>query len=257
MKKFSLLDQALLRLGLIGAGHMGSAMIKGWLQAGFSNINVLDKSSSPLNMPVQQFKIDEYNEFIDTSDLIFIAVRPNNWPEIANILTTDKPKISLMAGVSFKDLMQNSKNWARIMPNLPVAHGQGVIGLISKLVDDSQLLAAIEPLGTIIRVESEQLLHGLTAVTGSGPAWLWHYANEWQQAAIKLGFSQETARKMVLATIQGSISITGDSEFQDLCNAVASVGGTTAAGLKQLQTTRDLKAAIFAADARSKELAQR
>ena len=236
---------------------MGTAMLKGWLQAGFSDINVLDKSSKPLNMPVQQFKIDEYNQFIDASDLIFIAVRPNNWPEITSILTTDKPKISLMAGVSFKDLMQNSKNWARIMPNLPVAHGQGVIGLMSKLVDDSPLLAAIEPLGTIIRVESEQLLHGLTAVTGSGPAWLWHYANEWQQAAIKLGFSPETAREMVLATIQGSISITGDSEFQDLCNAVASVGGTTAAGLKQLQTTRDLKAAIFAADARSKELAQR
>ncbi len=243
--------QTLINIGIIGAGHMGSAMVAGWLRANFGTIHVLAKAKGEL--PVKYYLLSAQDDFIANVDVIFVAVRPSSWPSIKTWLKTEKLKVSLMAGINLDELSSNSNNWARIMPNLPVAHGLGAIALHTRKASHGNILCPIlAPLGEIISISNEKLLYGFTAIAGSGPAWLWHYTNEWQLAAIAQGFSAEEAHKIVMTTIKGTIAMTGDANLE----TVASKGGTTEAGLKKLNAGGSLSEAIVAAATRAKELAQ-
>lgn len=241
-------------IGIIGNGHMGTAMINGWLRHANFNIHALVKQQC--NLPVTYYYQQDMANFIATVDMIFVAVRPSSWPELKPILQTNKLKISLMAGITLTELNKASSNWVRIMPNLPVMNGEGAIGLYSHETSCPQLLDALNALGAVIPLAEESQLLGFTAIAGSGPAWLWHYLDLWQQAALELGFESEQARQIVHQTIKGSLNMTGTDDPKMLCQAVASKGGTTASGLAELTAGKDIKAAIMAANERAKELAQ-
>ena len=234
---------------------MGSAMIAGWIQSESIKVHVM--SRKPLSLPVKHYQETEYNDFIDAVDIIFIAVKPKDWPKIAQHLHTDKLKVSLMAGVMLSDLTLTDNNWARIMPNLPVSKGLGCIAIYRNLVSHDKLLEqALKPLGSCILLSDEQQINSFTAIAGSGPAWLWHYASIWQDSAIKLGFDKSVAREIVLSTIAGALAISSDKEFIDLYQQVASKGGTTEAGLAQLEQGKNLEQAILAARDKANELGQ-
>ena len=245
----------MINIGIIGAGHMGSAMIAGWLQSETIKVHVMCRQ--PLTLPVKYYSETEYQDFIDAVDIIFIAVKPKDWTNLAQHLHTEKLKVSLMAGVLLADLTLSDNNWARIMPNLPVSKGLGCIAIYHNLVSHDELLEqALKPLGNCIMLSEEQQINSFTALAGSGPAWIWHYASIWQNTAVKLGFDKTTAREIVLSTIAGALAISSDKEFIDLCQQVASKGGTTEAGLAQLAQGQNLEQAILAARDKANELGQ-
>lgn len=243
-------------IGIIGNGHMGSAMLQGWQRDNKYKLHALVKN--PGNLAISYYTETNVIDFFNVVDVIFIAVRPSSWLEIKPLLnTTNKLKVSLMAGINLAELSSSSGNWARIMPNLPVANGQGTIGFYSHETSAYKYLSDIlSPLGLVVPLQRESLLSAFTAIAGSGPAWLWHYIDLWQEAAIELGFSQQEAQKIIQQTILGTINMTNFQAIKILYQNVASKGGTTEAGLKQLALGLDLKAAIHAANNKANELAQ-
>ena len=114
-----------------------------------------------------------------------------------------------------------------------------------------QILA---PLGIIKDLKDEQLIAAITAVSGSGPAWLWHFIAQWIDSAVKVGFSGQQAQKIVYQTIAGTFSLGANSDPKPLYEQVASLGGTTEAGLRALHKANNLERAIFAAFNKANEL---
>lgn len=232
---------------------MGSAMIDGWLNSGFTNIHVLDKKSKS-NL-VNYYKPSDVKQFLASIDLLFVAVRPSSWPEIIPLIKDASiTKVSIMAGVTLSQLEIVPGPWFRLMPNLPVSVGQGCLALYSNCAPSAELAKVFAMLGQVITLAKESDMHAFTAIAGSGPAWLWHYMQEWIDAAVAQGFSQEQASAIVQKTIAGTIAITGLQSPKDLCAAVASKGGTTEQGLQVI--SEGIMAAIAAATQRSKELGQ-
>lgn len=237
-------------IGVIGAGHMGSAMITGWLKSGFKNINVLDKNTTSLD--VNHYSISDYKSFFYDSGIIFVVVRPSQWPDIMDLIPKEKIKVSVMAGINTTQL--GGGDWVRVMPNLSVQNCNGTIGYFSKN-EYQTVKIMLKKLGLLVELDSEDMLHSFTALSGSGPAWFWCFMAEWLNVAESMGYSRDLALKIVKNTIAGSLAMT-DSDPKILYESVASKGGTTEAGLKVLHGGGRLVEAINAAFIRSKELEQ-
>lgn len=232
---------------------MGSAMIKGWENSSF-RLHVLELNK-PDNNVVQFYQVDEYQKFFENIDIVFIAVRPSAWPQVKLLLeNNDLTKVSIMAGITLAQLSEVPGPWFRVMPNLPVEVGLGCLALFGTANATNALESLLSKLGKVITLKQESDMHAFTALAGSGPAWLWHYASEWVKVAEKLGFDQSQAQTIVQQTIRGAATISEEKDFTKLCNSVASKGGTTESGLQFISL--GLEAAIMAAVQRSKELAQ-
>jgi pyrroline-5-carboxylate reductase len=263
------------RLVLLGAGKMGSAMLEGWLARGLDprNLTVLEPqpASSVKALTRRGVALNPKGKPL-TANAVVIAVKPQSAPDAVWSL---KPYVgpstlalSIMAGRTLGFLqgaLPPQTAIVRAMPNTPAAIGRGITVACPnrrasarqrKLASD--LLAAM---GTVEWVSDEGLMDAVTAVSGSGPAYVFLLAEALAQAGISAGLPADLAHKLARETVAGSGELLHRSPLDAavLRENVTSPGGTTAAALGVLMSQSGLtllmRTAVAAATARSRELA--
>lgn len=255
---------------------MGSAMLDQWVNAVGSRLpdhhfTVIDPQADPADSSQHVTIRQDVNELGNTRfDCIIVAVKPQIvdavLPEYADRLTEGGFVASIAAGCSIARLtrLAGGAPVVRIMPNLPAAIGKGVSGLCAAENASKAQCDAIEKLvrenGEAVWVDDEDKLDRLTAISGSGPGYVFEIARSYVAAAEELGFTNDEARKLVLGTIIGTATMArdADQDLETLRNSVTSKNGTTQAGLEALNSdgaldTR-LRAVANAAYSRAVEL---
>lgn len=262
-------------LALVGAGKMGSAMLEGWLKLGLAprNLAVLEPQPSPevAALAAKGLRLNPPAGRIDDLAAAVLAIKPQTAPDalptVKSLLAPGTVVISIMAGRTLAFLERNLGNAAivRAMPNTPAAIGRGItVAVANKRVNAAQralahkLLAAT---GRVEWVEDERLIDAVTAVSGSGPAYVFLLAEALAKAGAAAGLPDELAATLARETVAGSGELLHRSPLaaEILRQNVTSPGGTTAAALDILMGRDGLEAlmtkAVAAATKRSRELA--
>jgi pyrroline-5-carboxylate reductase len=257
---------------LVGAGRMGGAMIEGWRIAGpvsMDELIVRDPHPSP---EAEQAASDGALLSPTDADLaraatVVLAVKPQLWRQVAAeiepFLAPEAVIVSVAAGVASGDIAAalGGRLVARVMPTTAVAIGQGAVTIYSDS-DEARARAhsLFATLGSVVDVEDEGLMHAATAVSGSGPAYLYAFVEALEAAGVAQGLTAADAAALARATVSGAAALMAlsDADPAGLRRQVTSPGGTTAAGREVLTGSGDLQAllaeTVAAAVRRSREL---
>jgi len=230
---------------LIGCGKMGGAMLRRWLERTEHNFTIVDPVAD--ETPDNAELLRSEGELGDRSfDMVIVAIKPQMvdtvLPDYAKHLNKDGCAVSIAAGCSMARISKllGDAPTVRVMPNLPALIGLGATGLFAgDSVSEghrAQVTKLIDYVGESFWVSSEDELDRLTAVSGSGPGYVFQFMQSYIEAAEELGFSKDTARALVTQTIIGAAKMASqsDSTVVDLRNSVTSKKGTTEAGLNAL-----------------------
>jgi pyrroline-5-carboxylate reductase len=260
---------------LIGAGRMGSALLKGWLNRGVKAIAVVEPKPSPdLRKLARAGKITLFaapSQVPRKPSVCVVAIKPQvlkgEAATLARFAQAGALMISIAAGTSVAAMAQAWGKKSRIiraMPNTPGAIGAGITGLFAAKgvspADKKRAVALLSALGETVWVAKEGLIDSVTAVSGSGPAYLFLMAEALTEAGIAEGLPREQAEKFARATVAGAGALLAadKSPASALREAVTSPGGTTAAALYVLMAEDGLaplmKRAVAAARKRAEEL---
>ena len=260
-----------MKYGFIGCGNMGGALAAA-LTKSTKDILICNRSTSEKMAEVLSCKAGTAEEVAKTCDRIFIGVKPHMVREVLlplqEILAERKPLIiSMAAGLEIRTLEEyagTSLPILRIMPNTPVSVGCGMIGYTQNgLVNGDVLadfLADMSYAGVWEQVE-EGLMDTVAALSGSGPAYTYYFAEALCKGAVACGMEPEQALRYTVQTLEGAVALLkqGDKAPEQLRREVCSPGGSTLAGLKALDDgnfTESVVACIQAAHDRNKELAK-
>ncbi len=261
-------------LGLVGAGKMGTAMLDGWLSKqvlAAPPLVIEPLPSGHIQSLADQGKINlNAAAEADQLDVLIIAVKPQIMSDVLKELRIVGPRtllISIAAGKTiegFEKILGSETPVIRAMPNTPAAIGLGITAaVVNAHVSDTQralcttLLSAV---GDVVWVEREGLIDAVTAVSGSGPAYVFYMIECLASAAREAGLPAELADQLAVATVHGAgvLAAQSDEPPNVLRQNVTSPGGTTAAGLDILMGSDGLaplmRRVIKAATQRSKEL---
>lgn len=258
----------------LGGGNMASAIIQG-LQRQQVNEPIFVASRNPDKRLIleKKFNITTSDKLPELShnDILILAVKPQDMEHACSgIQTNGALVLSLAAGLNLKTLsryLNGHSRMIRVMPNTPAAIGFGISGLfadtsVSISEDDKQCAERImRAVGEVVWLEHEEQLHTLTAVSGSGPAYIFYLMNAMKQAAENLGLSEELAYQLSLNTFKGATLLAEHSkqDFSVLQEQVTSKGGTTFAALSifnKKNVGEHIGLGIQAAKKRSEELSQ-
>ncbi|GMV65270.1 MAG: pyrroline-5-carboxylate reductase [Candidatus Hinthialibacteria bacterium] len=263
------------RYGFIGGGNMAAALIRGILGGGIclpENILASDVSSERLELLAAEHGIlttRENRKVAQEAECLVLAVKPQIFPAVAQDIVGRMPAtqsvISIMAGVTCQALsssLQNHPGIVRTMPNLPATLGFGVSGIAEtgstspKALQDAESL--LSTVGATVRLPEDKL-DAVTALSGSGPGYLFRIAEILIQAGVGLGLTEDQAATLVKHTFQGAAGmlIASSEPAGELCRRVCSPGGTTLAGLKAMEDNglqQALLEGVRAACRRSREL---
>jgi pyrroline-5-carboxylate reductase len=263
------------RLVLLGAGKMGSAMLEGWLTRGLDprKLTVLEPqpAKSVKALTRRGVALNPKGKPV-TPTAVVIAVKPQSAPEAVRSLKpyvgTSTLALSIMAGRTLgflQDALPPQTAIVRAMPNTPAAIGRGItVACPNRTVSVRQRKLASDLLGamgTVEWVRDEGLMDAVTAVSGSGPAYVFLLAEALAQAGAAAGLPADLAQKLARETVAGSGELLHRSTLDAavLRENVTSPGGTTAAALGVLMSQSGLallmRTAVAAATARSRELA--
>ena len=246
------------RVLLVGCGHMGSALLNEWINLKSYSLTVIDPMS--LNSLKKKYykkkvrffdKTPNQNE-IKKFDIIIFAIKPQVAKKVLfEYKDLEFKKNSLIASIVagkkisfFKQNIKNAIQIVRVMPNMPALIGEGVSCLVSSKNISKNNKKTINNLFLnvckTIWLKNEIEIDKATAISGSGPGYVFKFIDEFEKASQKIGFPKKIAREMVLSTILGSAKLMEKSkkEPSDLANSIAVKGGTTEAGLKILQKSR-------------------
>lgn len=255
---------------LVGCGNMGGAMLSGWLAAGLeaSRFAIVDPVLAEAPDGVELLREPPDRDF----DAILLAVKPQMLgdiaPGIAPLAARGPVIMSIMAGVELASLsgyFPGAGGYVRIMPNLAAAIGKSPLALAESGLDAARKAAVVrlmDPLGTPEWLDDEGLFDLVTALAGSGPAFVYRFIDALASGAAELGLNPETAGRLALATVEGAALLASASPHApaELARRVASPGGTTQAGLDVLDAegalARLVKATLKAASDRSAEMAR-
>lgn len=227
---------------LVGCGNMGGAMLRRWLAAGLdpARVTVIKRSDAVLAEGVRVLRAPPPD---GVPAVLVLAVKPQQLDEVApGLAHLDPPLlISILAGVEETALARRIPAGAivRAMPNLPVAIGQGVTALHSGSRDEAArniAAALMMPLGLVEWIEDEALFDAVTALAGSGPGFVFRFADALAQAGAALGLPEDQARRLAITTLAGSAAMAAASDESPatLADRVASPGGSTREGLNVL-----------------------
>jgi pyrroline-5-carboxylate reductase len=260
-------------IALAGAGKMGGAMLTGWLAGGIEPKQVVVVEPMPsaeiTALAVRGIRLNPKDAA--AVETLVVAVKPQSFREAGRLLKPlvcpDTLVVSIMAGTTIASLSEVCGGAVvRAMPNTPAAIGRGItVAVAAKNVSTAQCATAdalLRATGSVEWVEDESLMDAVTAVSGSGPAYLFLLAEELACAGAAAGLPEELATKLARETIAGSGELLHRSDLSaaTLRQNVTSPGGTTAAALSVLMAEDGLQRlmtrAIAAATARSKELAK-
>jgi pyrroline-5-carboxylate reductase len=235
-----------MKILLIGCGKMGGAMLHQWVRHGENEFTVADPAAPEL--PEGVAHVTKATDLESGAfDVVVIAIKPQMiaqlLPEYVHALKPDGCFVSIAAGCSIATLSGVVGDAAiiRVMPNLAAMVGLGVSGLYGndacteKQIAD--VTAFIAETGRCVPLASEDEIDRLTAVSGSGPGYVFELMRSYVEAAKRLGFDEETSRALVFDTITGTVETArqSDASLEDLRNSVTSKNGTTQAGLDELR----------------------
>jgi pyrroline-5-carboxylate reductase len=265
-----------LKISFIGGGNMATALIGGLAGklTAAANIHAVDINADALRRLQQQYGVttaQQMDSAIAAADVIVLAVKPQQMRDVAAQLRPHVSKqlvLSIAAGIRGADLSR----WlgghgaiVRTMPNTPALIGQGITGMAALPgVSAAQREAAdaiMRAVGGTVWLDDESLIDPVTAVSGSGPAYVFYFIEAMQQAAQEMGLSAEQGTQLAIATFTGAAQLAAQSSepVSVLRERVTSKGGTTYAALTSMEES-GVKAAIVkalhAAAARGKELGE-
>lgn len=263
------------RVVFIGCGNMGSALISGILGSGLiSKDKVLATDIRPKRLEYIREKegvstTEDNREAVEKSDIIVLAVKPQVigrvLSEIKDVVTEDKIIISIAAGITtgfIEKVLGKEVSVVRVMPNTPALVRTSASGLSpGKYAGEQEEIIAeqmMSRVGIVVKVP-EEMLDAVTALSGSGPAYIFYVIESLIEAGTEMGLSEDDVRKLVEQTVLGAVRMvmdTGESP-QVLRARVTSPGGTTETALKYLEEKgfqKILITAVKEAAIRSKEL---
>lgn len=261
---------------LVGAGRMGSAMARGWLQdiarAGLSRLSVLEPHPGQDMVAAAGRGAVVLNPAAEPADILILAVKPQGFIEVVESLkpwvTPGTMIISIMAGVTTARIASalDCTKVARAMPNTPGAIGMGATAFaLSDACSEADSLVArklLEPLGVLVGPLRESQMDAVTALSGSGPAYVFLMVEAMAAAGRAAGLDASVADTLARATIIGAGALLSEvaDPPEELRKAVTSPGGTTAAALNVLMSPGGLhdlmQRAVDAAVRRGAELAE-
>jgi len=261
-------------LVLLGCGKMGSAMLQGWLAEGVSpsSVYILDPNPSEWVQSLIAEGVSVNGDLPRCPAVCILAVKPQMMgdalPSLQALGNGATLFISIAAGTpiaSFETALGAQTPIVRAMPNTPAAVGRGITALIGNAhIDAGQMDLAddlLSAVGQTVRLDDESQMDAVTALSGSGPAYVFHLIETMAAAGVAQGLSAELAMALAKATVAGSgdLAEKADEDPAQLRINVTSPGGTTAAALDVLMDAETgfpkvVKAGIKAAADRSREL---
>lgn len=257
---------------LLGAGRMGGALIAGWKRVGAfaaDELMILDPYPSPeaLGATAEGAVLDPSDGQVRRARTVLLAVKPQVWREAAAAqaprLAQEAVVVSIAAGVRHADLTEafGGRAVARVMPTTAVAIAQGVASVFARDAAARDAAHALfGPVATVADLGDEALMDAATALSGSGPAYLYAFVEALEAAGEEAGLPPETARSLARATVVGAGALMAETGLDpaELRRQVTSPAGTTEAALKVLMADDGfgplLKRAVAAAVARAREL---
>jgi pyrroline-5-carboxylate reductase len=262
-----------MRISFIGGGNMARALIGGMVQKGFdaTAISVVETDADKRQQLQNEFGVEATEQLpsVGKADVIVLAVKPQQLRDLSIFLGSllqQQLIISIAAGIRCEDLARWLGGYeaiVRVMPNTPAQVQQGVSALYATTavteVQRRQAESILRAVGQTLWLDEESRMDAVTAISGSGPAYVFYFMEALQQAAIELGFNAEEARMLTLQTFVGASALaTGSSESPAVLRAqVTSKGGTTEQALLSMDNAAVKSAIVKAAHAaasRSKEL---
>ncbi|MBP8927594.1 MAG: pyrroline-5-carboxylate reductase [Ottowia sp.] len=238
------------RIAFIGGGNMASAIIGGLIRQGLpaTQVMVVEPFEATRVLLKSQHGVQAHptpGPFLADADLIVWAVKPQSFREAAAPVAPFAGRalqLSVMAGIRAADIAaaSGSARIVRCMPNTPALVGRGMTGLFdaSGAPADRQLAeTVIRTTGDVLWVEREEQLDAVTALSGSGPAYVFYFLEAMQQAGVELGLTPEQARALAVGTFAGGAHLAAQSAepLATLRERVTSKGGTTHAALTALE----------------------
>jgi pyrroline-5-carboxylate reductase len=252
------------KIGFIGGGNMSTALIKGLKSQGFDpkNIQVVELDDARREALAQSLNVNvtQHLKDIAQNDVIILAVKPQQLKAVAFELAPflkHQLIISIAAGIRLSDLSRWLNQYPKIiraMPNTPAQIQLGMTGLyamphVTEIENETatQILSAV---GSTLWVESEVKLDAVTAISGSGPAYVFYLIEALQEAATALGLTATQARALSIATFSGASKLAevSTTPIHTLREQVTSKGGTTEQGLLSLEASKVKQAIILAAE---------
>ncbi|QUW22311.1 pyrroline-5-carboxylate reductase [Sporosarcina sp. Marseille-Q4063] len=259
----------------VGAGSMAEAIIGGIVEQGAvqpQDVFVMNKSDNERLVSLQKKYgisiVCKEKKAFENADLVVLATKPKDiqqaMSDISLYMNKNTAVLSVIAGISINTIKNGLGNRpiARSMPNTSATIGKSATGIaMNAAVDDKmrkQLLGLLEAIGLVKEVEEDDL-HAVTALSGSGPAYVYYLAEALEEAAMSKGLTKDVARSLIIQTLEGAAAMMKETgtEPAELRENVTSPGGTTAAGLQALDNRlfkETISACIESATARSREL---
>ena len=263
-----------MNITFIGGGNMASALISGLLQQGYAarQLYVVEINAENREKIKHEFGVSVVADLasgIAESDVILLSVKPQQLFELTQKLAPllrNQLIISIAAGIRATDIMRWLGDYQRVvraMPNTPSLVRSGVAGLYATSnvgeQDRRNAESVLVAVGSTLWVDEEEMLHAVTAISGSGPAYVFYFIESMQQAGIELGLTPVQARQLSLQTFVSASKLASlsDEDAATLRARVTSKGGTTEQAIQTMEKN-DIKckiiAAIHAASKRSHEM---
>ena len=265
-----------MKITFIGGGNMARALIGGLLQQGFSpnDLRVVEVNADARATLMRAFAIKSFSALCADAlqvDLVLLAVKPQQLKAVAKDLQPllrEQLVLSIAAGARAQDLSRWLGDYPRVvraMPNTPALVRVGVTGLYAlpsvNAQQRGQAQQALEAVGSCVWLTDERQMDAVTAVSGSGPAYVFYFIEALEAAAIELGLDAQQARELALATFLGAAQLARSSpdDPATLRAQVTSKGGTTERAiqtLEQAQVKNLIRDAVRAAARRSQEMGE-
>lgn len=266
------------KVAIIGGGNMGASLARCLLHKVLaSNTELVIVESDETKIPAlkEEFQCSVYKDVTDQiqdCSACIIAVKPQDAAQVLTplekVLEKEQLVISLMAGISLENIktfLPNHRSIVRCMPNLPVQVGVGMTVYITEENLSTEYCVMTERIlgaaGAVLRVSNEKLLDAATAVSGTGPGYVFYFIEHIMNAAIELGFTAKEAKLLVEESFRGSIRLWSqlDCTPAQLRQQVTSKGGTTEAAVSVFtdkEVGRAIEQGVKAANLRSEELSK-
>ena len=269
------LASVLTQISFVGGGNMASALIKGLISNGFpkDQINVIDPSEEASARLLHDFSIKSIKHpESDTSwqkcSLMVWAVKPQQIKEACISLApfcTNALHLSVAAGIPSSSLAKwlGNERVVRAMPNTPALIGLGQTGIFARAEVTSEQRSQVESLikgtGQFIWLQDEKLLDCVTAISGSGPAYVFYFLEALTNAGVELGLSAEESKQLAIGTFIGASQLAFQSTetLSTLRERVTSKGGTTEAALSHMMSSgvaQEFKDAVKKANEKARQL---
>lgn len=261
-------------LTLVGAGKMGFALLRGWAARGLKGAGVAILEPNPTSELAELcrergFGLNPRIEQGAAPDVLALAIKPQTFdavaPSIAGLAGPQTLVLSILAGKRVADLaarLPGARAIVRAMPNTPASIGRGVTGVFANASvsgDQREVAhALLASVGGVEWLESEQLIDAVTAVSGSGPAYVFYFVECLAKAGVEAGLPSDLALRLARTTVTGSGELLHQSPSLSpatLRQNVTSPGGTTAAALDELAGKQGLEPLLARAVAAAKRRA--